>query len=126
MGFRNGAYATVWEKKPGNGNWMNVKLSTSRKNRQTGEYETDFNGFVRFIGDAGEAVAYLGERARIKIGECDVTNKYDRDKGITYTNYAVFSFENADGSNTSSSGSSNQNGDGFMSYPDDDGELPFN
>lgn len=124
MGFRNGAFATVWETRAGNGNWTEVKLSISKKNRQSGEYETDFSGFVRFIGTANANAAYLGERERIKIGECDVTNRYDRDKGVTYTNYAVFSFENVDGNN-SSSGGKHQNSDGFMSYPDE-GDLPFN
>lgn len=129
MGFRNGAYATVWEVRNGNGNWMDVKLSTSKKSRQSGEYETDFSGFVRFIGDAASRVAYLGERSRIKIGECDVTNHYSKEKGVTYTNYAVFSFEVADGGNGGSgseSGNQQSSGDGFMSYPEDDSDLPFN
>ena len=97
MGFRNGAYATVWETKPGNGNWTDVRLSISRKNRD-GEYETDFSGFVRFIGDAHTGAAYLGEKSRIKIGECDVTNRYDKEKKVEYVNYKVFGFEMADGS----------------------------
>ena len=37
MGFRIGAYATVWEIKDGSGNWTDVKLSISKKNRYTGE-----------------------------------------------------------------------------------------
>lgn len=127
MGFRNGAYATVWEVRNGNGNWMDVKLSTSKKNRQSGEYETDFSGYVRFIGDAASKAAYLGERSRIKIGECDVTNHYSKEKGVTYTNFAVFSFEEADGGGSSgSTGKQQSSGDGFMSYPDDDEGLPFN
>lgn len=120
MGFRTGAYATVWETKPGNGNWTDVRLSISRKNRD-GEYETDFSGFVRFIGDAHAGAAYLGEKSRIKIGECDVTNRYDREKKVTYTNFAVFSFDVADSRNEAPAASS---GDGFMEVPDDD-ELPF-
>ena len=126
MGFRNGAYATVWEVQNGSGNWIDVKLSTSKKNRQSGEYETDFNGFVRFIGDAASKAAYLGEKSRIKIGECDVTNHYSKEKGMTYTNYAVFSFEEADGGSSSGGGSQQSSGDGFMNYPDDDEGLPFN
>ena len=121
MGFRNGAYATVWEVKRGNGNWHDVRLSISRKNRSTGEYETEFSG------NASESAAFLGERARIRIGECDVTNRYDREKNVTYTNYAVFSFEDLDGSapgspaNNSSGGSSYD----FRSYEEDE-SLPFN
>ena len=126
MGFRSGAYATVWEVRNGNGNWTDVKLSISKKSRQTGEYETDFSGYVRFIGDAASKATYLGDRARIKIGECEVTNHYNKEKGVTYTNFAVFSFEEVN-SNGSAGGESRQNSsDGFMTYPDDDGDLPFN
>lgn len=125
MGFRNGAYATVWETKPGSGNWTDVRISISRKNRN-GEYETDFSGFVRFIGDAHTGAAYLVERSRIKIGECDVTNRYDKEKKVTYTNFAVFSFEDADGNNTATTPPTSTDGDGFMNIPDGiDDELPF-
>ena len=121
MGFRNGAYATVWETKPGKGNWTDVKLSTSRKNRD-GDYETDFSGYVRFIGDAHKEAEYLAEKTRIKLGECDVTNSYDKEKKVTYTNYAVFSFEYADGS-----GSAAGDSQGFANVPDvDEEDLPFN
>lgn len=126
MGFRNGAYATVWEAKEGNGNWTDVRLSISKKNKQSGEYETDFSGFVRFIGDAHEKAAFLGEKQRIKLGECDVTNKYNKEKGVTYTNFAVFSFELADGNNEATGGASTPNPDGFLNIPDGiDDELPF-
>lgn len=125
MGFRNGAYATVWETKLGNGNWTDVRLSISRKNKD-GEYETDFSGFVRFIGDAHAGAAYLGEKSRIKIGECDVTNRYDKEKKVTYTNFAVFSFEDADGNNAATQPPASTDGDGFMNIPDGiDEELPF-
>lgn len=125
MGFRNGAYATVWETKPGNGNWTDVRLSISRKNRD-GEYETDFSGFVRFIGDAHTGAAYLGEKSRIKIGECDVTNRYDKEKKVTYTNFAVFSFEDADGGNAATQPPASTDENGFMNIPDGiDEELPF-
>lgn len=124
MGFRNGAYATVWEVKPGNGNYSDVRISISKKSRQTGEYETDFSGFVRFIGSAHENAAVLDERARIKIGECDVTNRYDKEKRQTYTNYAVFSFESVDGNGPNTQVDTNS--DGFMSVSDNiDEDLPF-
>lgn len=126
MGFRNGAYATIWEVRPGNGNYSNVRISISKKSRQTGEYETDFSGFVRFIGSAHENVEFLDERARIKIGECDVTNRYDKEKKQTYTNYAVFSFENADGSSNGTDAQVETDSNGFMNVSDNiDDDLPF-
>lgn len=128
MGFRNGAYATIWEVKQGKGNYTDVRLSISKKNKQTEQYETDFSGFVRFIGTAHQKASRLKEKDRIKLGDCEVTNSYDKEKKVTYTNFAVFSFEDTSGGNSSAS-SNNQNkpsNDGFMNIPDGiDEELPF-
>lgn len=99
MGFRTGAYAKVWEVTPMSDTSTKIRMSVSRKNKQTGEYEQDFSGFVLCIGTAAARNALnLHEGSRIKIGDCDVTTKYDAQKKITYTNYKMFSFENADDS----------------------------
>ena len=128
MGFRKDSYATVWEVKKGNGNYSDVRLSTSRKNKQTDEYVTDFSGFVRFVGTAHQNAGSLKEKDRIKIGDCEVTNSYDKEKKVTYTNYAVFSFEMANGGqqNTAQQTQKQPIG-GFENIPDSiDEELPFN
>lgn len=102
MGFRTGAYAKVWEVTPMSDTSTKVRLSVSRKNKQSGEYEQDFSGFVLCIGTAAARnAAKLKEGARIKIGDCDVTTKYDQQKKITYTNFKMFSFEDADGNSSS-------------------------
>lgn len=75
------------------GNFTKVQLSISKKNKETGNYETDFSGFVNFVGHAHNKAAKINEGDRVKIGNCDVTTKYNKDKKITYTNYAVFDFE---------------------------------
>lgn len=49
MGFRTGAYAKVWEVTPMSDTSTKVRLSVSRKNKQTNEYEQDFSGFVLAI-----------------------------------------------------------------------------
>lgn len=121
MGFRNGAYATVWKVKAGKGNYKEVQLSVSRKNKNTGEYQTEFSAWVRFVGMANERAEQLEEKSRIKIEACDVTNSYDRGKRITYTNYTVFDFEVVRDRNE-------QPGemDVFMTMPENiDQELPF-
>lgn len=102
MGFRNGAYATVWSVDVTRGNFTKVRLSTSRKNRQTEQYEQDFSGFCSFVGAASAAAAHLKEKDRIKLGDVDVTTKYDKAANKEYVNYTVFSFEVANGSNGSS------------------------
>ena len=123
MGFRKGAYATVWEIRQGNGNYAQAKISISRKDRDTEEYRTEFSGWIRLIGDAYSAAGTLGERSRIRIGDCDVTNRYDREKGVMYTNYAVFNFEDANGSRPVFAGADEN---GFMNVSSNDmDELPF-
>lgn len=98
MGFRTGAYAKVWEVTPMSDTSTKLRLSVSRKNKQSGEYEQDFSGFVLCIGSAAAGNALkLKEGSRIKLGDCDVSTKYDAEKKITYTNFKLFSFEAADG-----------------------------
>ena len=110
MSYRNGAYASVWSVEKKNDNVTKVRISTSRKNKMTDQYETDFSGFVDFIGkDAAQKALQLKERDRIKLGDVSVTNRYDKDKGITYTNFACFSFELPDGGGQRGSGNSGGN-----------------
>ena len=94
MGFRNNNYCTVWEVESISDTNTKARISSSRKNKQTGEYETDFSGFVNFIGTAAAKKALgLKEKDRIRLGDVDVTTKYDKEKKVTYTNFKIFSFE---------------------------------
>lgn len=94
MGFRSGSYATVWSVNKGKfPNTTQVRLSTSRKNKEKNEYETDFSGFCIFYGDAAKQAEKLKERDRIRLVSVDVSNNYDKSKDTTYTNYKVFEFE---------------------------------
>lgn len=53
-----------------------------------------------FVGSACAAkAAKLQKGARIKLGDVDVTTRYDAEKKETYTNYKVFSFEDPDADN---------------------------
>lgn len=127
MGFRQDArFVKVWEVED-KGNYHIVSLSTSKKNKETDKYETDFsNKFVRFIGTAHKLAADLKEGDVIKLGSCEVTNKYDKEKNTTYTNYLVYSFEKED-DNSNSNQSVAKKDDSFMDIPDSiDEELPFN
>ena len=127
MGFRQDArFVKVWEVE-NKGNYHIVNLSTSKKNKDTNEYETDFSSkFVRFIGTAHTLASDLKKGDTIKIGSCEVTNKYDKEKNTTYTNYLVYSFEK-EGDNNSNNNQSAPKNDGFENIPDGvDEELPFN
>mgnify|MGYP000756010119 FL=1 len=123
MGFRTGAYAKIWEVTPMSNTSTKVRLSVSRKNKQTNEYEQDFSGFVLAIGTAAaKKAACLKEGERIKLGDVDVTTKYDKEKKVTYTNFKMFSFE-VEGDESSSQTTDPQPtvDDGEI----DDSRLPF-
>ena len=96
MGFEKDGLATVWSAESVSDTVTKLRISTSRKNRD-GEYETDFSGFVTVYGTSPAArAAKLKERDRIKLGDVEVSTRYDKEKNITYTNYKMFSFEKAD------------------------------
>lgn len=122
MGFRKDAYCTVWEVTPKSDSLTQGRISISRKRRDTGEYETDFQGFVSFVGTAAANKALsLKEKDRIKLGDVDVTNKYDKEKNMTYTNYKIFGFEMADATDSSNSRTSMNVEEGDV----DESKLPF-
>lgn len=126
MGFRQGAYAKIW-KIEDKGNYHVAQMSISRKNKDTGVYDTEWqNNFVRLVGTAHQQIATMDISRNVKIGSCDVTNKYDKDKNITYTNYVVFNFEdNPDGGSKPAAPKPTAPND-FASVPDDAAdELPF-
>ena len=109
MGFRQGGYMTVWSSEQSkSGNTTRVRLSSSRKNKQTDQYEQDFSGFCTFIGKAHDKAKNLQERDRIKILECDVGTNYDKEKKVEYVNYKVYDFEMADGSAPEATGAAKE------------------
>ena len=130
MGFRTTAYATIWTVEEGRGNTLKVRLSISKKNKDTGEYETDFSGFCTFIGNAKAKAEKLKPKDRIKLGDVDVTSWYNKDKGVEYITYKVFDFEMSDASsgNTSKPTSKPPKPSSKKSVLDGDAEeddLPF-
>lgn len=91
--FSSGSWATVWATED-KGNFTQVELSTSRKRKDTDEYETDFSSkFVRFIGTAHQEAEKLKRGDRIKLANCGVTTSYDKENKRSYTNFLVFAIE---------------------------------
>ena len=104
MGFRKDAWATCWGVEVKSDTLTQVRISTSRKDKQTDEYVQDFSGFVAFVGTAAaKKAAALKEKDRIKLGDVEVTTKYDGDKNVTYTNFKCYNFttQNENGSTSS-------------------------
>lgn len=126
MGFRKESYATIWAVESVSDTLTKARISISRKNKQTGNYDTDFSGFVSFVGTAAaKKAACLKEKERIRLGDIDVTNRYDKEKNVTYTNFKVFSFETQDELD-----GNNHQDDATPKTPVDEGEvddsrLPF-
>lgn len=127
MGFRTGAYAKVWKVEPYSDTSVKLRISISRKNKQSGEYEQDFSGFVNAIGTAAaKKAACLKDGDTIKLGDVDVTTKYDKQKEVTYTNYKIFSFEVDNGnSSPAPKAASNEPQPEVDGGEADDSRLPF-
>lgn len=94
-GFRQNSFATCWSIEP-HERFTKVRLSISRKNKETGEFEQDFSGFVMMIGQAHAKAQKLRERDRIRLGEVDVTTTYRKDLGKEFVDYKCFDFTMAD------------------------------
>lgn len=126
MGFRSGSYATIWQIEPVSDVQTRARISISHKNKQSGEYETDFSGFVGFFGTAAaKKAAHLKERDRIKINECDVRTYYSKEKETTYYNFNIYSFEEQTGGG-SGGGAQPRSPQPVVDEGDmDDDSLPF-
>ena len=125
MGFRNDSYAKVWEVKSVQEKYTDAKISISKKNKQTNQYETDFSGIVRFIGDAHNKAAELTSGSRIKILSCDTSNNYNKETNVTYWRCVVFDFEFT--SDSPKKASNSVDAGGFMDIPSGiDDTFPFN
>lgn len=91
--FSAGAYAKIWEIKAINANYSDIRISTSKKDKETGKYTQDFGGYVRMVGQAHSAMSYLSESDSFKIVRCGVENRYDKEKKVTYNNFVIFEVE---------------------------------
>lgn len=133
MPFRKDYNLKVWSIEPAeNGKTTKIRCSGSKKNRETGEYEQDFSGFVTLIGPANSKAASLKEGDVIRVGECEVTNRYDKEARREYVTYKIFDFEmpentGAPRTQAASKTPTSMRAPGNGTTPDDgpDEELPF-
>ena len=119
MGFGKNKWLKIWDVTKREENFTEVRVSSSRKNRD-GEYETDFSGFVRLVGDAHKAAKNIDDGDRIRIQACETTNSYNKEKGITYWNCTVFKFD--DGEEDTEQEASDSKSDSTSSPKDDSNE----
>lgn len=106
MGFRNGAYARIWEKgvqtiNYGEGQSFTkywVRLSVRRKGPDDTFYQ-QFSGFCELKGDALKemrGVKVPQEGLPVKLGNVDLDNSYDAEKETTYWNPIIWSFDHSE------------------------------
>ncbi|MFA5300948.1 MAG: hypothetical protein WC389_22375, partial [Lutibacter sp.] len=103
------AYATIWDWED-KGKYAKVRIGTSEKNKQSGEYENS-NWFATFVGDAHTKVLETSEKDRITIKSGKINNlskKQDDGKYKNYLNVVIFDFELSDVPAKKSSSSSNK------------------
>lgn len=114
-------FATVWEVED-KGNYSLVKMSTSRKDKESGDYKNSSWTFVRFVSQAHDKAKSLKKQDRIVIKGGGISlEPYIKDGQKTYPKnpqIVVFNFDFAEA--FSSSGNSM---DTPPSVEDDD--LPF-
>ena len=86
MGFRQNARCRVWEVQPVKDTLTKINISISRKDKRTDEYVKDFSGWVACIGTAAATKAMsLSEGDTIVLGDIDVSNSYNKEKKVVYT-----------------------------------------
>lgn len=94
------SFFTVWSVEDA-GKYSTVRLGTSRKNKQTGEWANSSWPFVRFVGAAHDGAKHLSERDRITNVRFCLDNEPYRDKSgqLVYPkqpHFVVFSFDKAE------------------------------
>lgn len=124
--FANNNYARVWKIYPPQKKEQKftlVQMSTSQKDKKTGEYKTDFSGYVKLIGKAFEKSKELEAKDSIKILKCGVTKIYDKEKQENYETFLIFDFDFA---NEKKQKEAEMGVDDFMSMDDiENVKLPF-
>ena len=129
MGFSNGSFCKIKEVVEKQPNYTVCKVTITKKNKLTNEYELQFSAHCRFVGNAHKSVPLKDQR--IKITSCDVTNCYkDKDGNLQFTKnpqYVVFGYELQESQGASANVTYNpyDNGVNFEDLSSSDSDLPF-
>ena len=105
-----------------------ARISISRKDKNTGEYKTEFSKFVKFAGTAAARKALsLREKDRIRLLEVDYYESPGKNEGEYYQNFMVYDFEiqDRDDYNRGSAPQPARTVDDGEVDAEDDSRLPF-
>lgn len=90
--FAVDSYAMIWGVKEVKDKYTVCNISTSRKDKNTGQYVKDFaDARVRFVGKAHQQKPQANQK--IKITNCGVTSVYDKEKKQNYITFIIFDYE---------------------------------
>ena len=95
------------------------KIVTSKKDKKTGAWDTDFVDKVTFVSDAHLQKPMVDQK--IKITSCGVSNSYVKDDKFEFLKrprYVIFGYELQDSSTPTENSS-------FYTEIMDDGDIPF-
>lgn len=95
MGFYKDNIGTIWSIED-KGKFSTAHITCARKDKDTGEFKQEFNGFVTLSGTAYEKGKTLqipkDKGVIIRFGNGNVITNYVAEKNTTYTNYKLYSF----------------------------------
>ena len=117
--FSVNSYAKIKEIVETKDNFTVAKISISKKDKKTNEYETSFMGKVNFVGQAHLQRPLKDQR--IKITGCGVSNCYVKDDKLEFTKvpkYVIFGYELQEEK-------SNETSTPTLYAMGDDGFIPF-
>ena len=129
MGFGVNCFAKIKEVVEKHDNYSVCKITVTKKNKLTNEYELQFSAHCRFVGNAHKSVPMKDQR--IKITSCDVTNCYkDKEGNLQFTKnpqYVVFGYELQESQGASANVPYNpyDNGVNFEDLSASEDTLPF-
>jgi hypothetical protein len=134
MGFRKGAWMSVFGVYPKTAGITQIRGCISRKNRDTGAYEMDFSGFCSCVGnETAQKALQLHPTAQhpvnIQLGDVEVKQTFktvDGKQQVEYTNYNIYDFNLSDtvGNAAPASAPPNPAYEGLSDDVGDEG-LPF-
>lgn len=76
------------------GSYGLVDFSSSRRNKETEKYETDFSAkFARIVGTALEKLRAMPDAKRVKLVTLDLNTRYDKENKKVYNNYTVLDID---------------------------------
>lgn len=123
MGFSTNNFINIKEVVEQAEKYTVCKCTNTKKNKVTNEFDPQFSGYVKFIGNAHLQRPMAGQR--IKVTSCDVVTCYKKDGELCFyknPQYLVFGYELQDGDFINNNSKNTQE---LYAMANNDNEIPF-